>query len=208
MNKPFTIRTLVVPLLLSSVIYISAAKSSMASQSEKAETAEKPVENKQTNTNKTPTTYRYVDENGVTHFTDIPTKGAEQVKVEPLITTEISVPSVPKSLGSKKNKKANRGAYDSLAIIEPSDGALIRNNAGTITLKASVQPGLNPEHKIRFFLDGKPVNATPGSLSVTIEKANYGEHTANFIIVDPEGKPVDSSETIKFHLLNRINRNN
>jgi hypothetical protein len=160
-------------------------------------------------TDETSVIYQYVDENGVTNFTDQPIEGAKAIKGKPLITTNIGAPSSlsnPLSLSSKKEEKTSTN-YNSLNIIEPANDSVVRNNAGVITLRASVEPALKSHHKLRFFLDGKPVNATANSLSVVIDKAEYGEHTASFIIVDKNNSVVDSSETIKFHLLNRINNN-
>ena len=63
--------------------------------------------------------------------------------------------------------------------------------------------GLQKGHTVRFFLDGAIVSS--GGLSASAEGVQFGSHSANFIVVGPNGTQMISSPTIHFQLQNRIN---
>lgn len=150
--------------------------------------------------------YKYTDKNGVVHFTDKPVEGAEEVVIKPLPQLNDKPVSMPKVLVPNNSKrKANEPDYENLHFVQPTNDGVIRNNAGTITLTASVTPTLKKGHSLRFFVDGKPLNAD--GMSASLQGASYGEHQASFVIVDAKGKQIQSSETIQFTLLNQININ-
>lgn len=172
----------------------------------KKEEKEKVVVIKETSKQKSKI-YKYTDSNGIVHYTDDPSKGKE-VKIAPLpVTQDVSIKKLVLPKLKPSSDKQSLKQYDLLSFISPTNGSVIRNNAGSITLSASIEPGLRKEHSLRFFLDGQPVKASLGSLSVTLDNVSYGEHSASFIILDTEGKQFQSSSPIKFHLLNRINKN-
>ena len=157
--------------------------------------------------------YKWVDENGNIHYSDEPHQGAEEIEIKEVPTVkmktpELNLPKIIDPLDAGDKAAVRIDYYQTMALSEPSDDGVIRNNAGVITLTASLNPSLQEGHQIRFFLDGKPVSSDdPKALSATVEKAEFGEHSANFIVLDDKGNQLQASETIRFHLLHMINPN-
>ena len=154
--------------------------------------------------------YRWVDEQGNVHFSDEPQKGAESFEMKEVPATKMQrtqFPEIqlPQSAQQTGGPAATTPVYQSAALSEPLNGSIVRNNAGIITLSASIQPALKPGHSVRFFLDGKLVGKEPGTTSVTVEKVSYEQHKAYFIIVDSGGAQVQISDTVDFQLMHIIN---
>jgi hypothetical protein len=148
--------------------------------------------------------YKWTDENGVIHYSDLPQNGAEEIemKLAPSIKMEKSpVIKIPKL----KNNRATVDAYDSASLSQPLDQGIIRNNTETVTLTADLQPALQDGHSIRFFVDGGLVKAEPGASSVEAKNIGLGQHSANFIVVNASGKQLITSSTVRFQRLNRVN---
>lgn len=160
--------------------------------------------------------YRWVDEHGNTHFSDVPVKGAEAFDMKEVPTTKMQkviLPPPPSSSSTSSNQGAgstsnpsaakSHPGYESLLFSSPENEGVIRNNSGSVPLVASVTPSLGEGHKIQFFLDGNALVAESGT-SVTFNEVEYGDHQAKFVVLDENGNPVAESETIGFTLLNNI----
>jgi hypothetical protein len=151
--------------------------------------------------------YKWVDAQGNVHFSDEPKAGAEEVKVLPVPTTKLSPLKKPKfTYQPDQPKKKDITTYQSLNLSGDITSGVIRNNNATITLNASVKPELDPEHKLRFYLDAKPAAEDTSSNSVTVNSVEYGEHYATVMIVDKRGKTIKSSPIVRFHYLHHANR--
>ncbi len=154
--------------------------------------------------------YKWVDKDGNTHFSDVPHKDAEEIEMKLVPTTKIKkavIKETPLITSLNEDSNLSAGNYKTLTLTEPAEQGVVRNNAGEVTLTASLQPDLHSGHSVRFFIDGKLIKSQPGSLSVVAEKVAYGAHKANFIIVDSQGKHLQSSKSNNFHLLNTLNPN-
>jgi len=155
--------------------------------------------------------YKWVDENGNVHYSDEPHKGAEVLEIKEVPTIKMNTPKIQatglEALDIKEDPDDFQGGYSVARLSEPLDESVVRNNAGAITLTAQLTPSLSESHTIRFFLDGRPVSQDPKALSVTIEKQNYGEHSAYFVVLNRKGKQVLVSKTSHFNLLHIINPN-
>lgn len=155
--------------------------------------------------------YKWVDKNGNTHFTDEPVEGAQEIEMKEVPTTQMKPVSFPQIAPSQleteggKNNSAQSDTYQTLELVEPQNNGVVRNNGGAITFKAVVEPSLNPEHNIRFFIDGQLLKNPNNSLSVSVDQVEFGPHSANIVIVDKQGRQLQVSKNINFQLLHSIN---
>lgn len=150
--------------------------------------------------------YKWTDKQGNIHYSDQPEKGAEEIEMKLAPATKMLPPNYNIPLNQNKSSTTNEtGLYDELGFVSPTNDGVIRNNANTVDLEASVKPQLEAGHSIRFFVDGNLVAAESGSTTAIATEIELGSHSANFIIVDAQGKIIQSSETVHFQLLNRIN---
>ena len=94
--------------------------------------------------------YRWVDDDGVVHYSDRPHEGAEQI-VLPKPNT-ISVPRRPapaRQTGERAEEPASAETfrYTSLEIASPQAEETLWNIEGVLNVSLNVEPGLQPGHR-------------------------------------------------------------
>lgn len=145
--------------------------------------------------------YRWVDANGQAHYSDRPQPGAER------ITIQVSPPASGSAagVGPTDNIQAPDNEppapvfdYQSLTITSPAQDQVLWNIEAQLDVVASVQPGLQPEHVLQFYLDGRMASAEPGSTQTRFSEVFRGEHTLRVEVVDESGKTVVTSPTTRF----------
>jgi hypothetical protein len=131
------------------------------------------------------TVYRWVDENGVVHYSDQPHPNAEKLQVAAPQTYQ----STPVSSAPPQDSGASTAAtgYLSCAIAQPADGQDFAN-IPALGIVVRTNPNLHPGDQIFIMVDGGLVNggsATGSSFSVSpIER---GTHTVQALIRDAGG---------------------
>jgi hypothetical protein len=144
--------------------------------------------------------WRWVDENGVTHFSDRPHPGAEQVELAPAQT--FTAPALPPRRQPAPREAAESASpYSRVAIISPAAGEMFWNIGGQLTVQLGLEPQLISGHELRMFLDGNRVEGVPqGPVQFTIGEVWRGEHTLRAAIFDSGGRELASSEAITFYV--------
>lgn len=153
-------------------------------------------------------TYRWVDENGVIHFSDRPHPGAERIELG-----EVQTFSAPESLpeapppAAETAARADEGvqdagpAYDVFRIVQPQPEETIRNTGGTLDVSLDVSPRVRRGHRVGLYLDGNRVSGVPrAATSFTIDGAVRGAHTLRAVIEDSSGNLVEQSPTVRFYV--------
>jgi len=143
------------------------------------------------------TLYKWVDANGVTHYSDSPVAGAVEVQIQgaqgykaaPKAGYQRVKPNSPPSAPS---------AYTALSVVSPEEGAVFLNNGGEIDCAAAVSPPLAPGHALWFVLDGSRVAAS-GS-SAHLSHVPRGTHTLAAVVTDGAGADVIASAAVTFYV--------
>ena len=152
--------------------------------------------------------FRQVGPDGSVTFSDTSTPGAERVRVEPAQT--VTLPPVPtrateteQSGDGAKKADGSAPAYESFAILEPSNGQGIRANDGSVTVSLSLKPALAPGHKIELVLDGQDDEKvySGSSLTFNLSQLSRGEHTVSARVNDASGKQLIETGTVSFNVL-------
>ncbi len=150
--------------------------------------------------------YKWVDANGVTHYSDTPVDGAKKVDVPaaqsysapPPPRPAVSSSSAPATSAKSTPSEPLNGGYTRIAILRPSPDETFAN-VTNIDLGGEVEPDLLPGHEPWIVLDGKPIaNATS-----VIWKTERGSHTVLLRIEDRSGKVIASLEPVLFHVQQR-----
>ncbi|MCW8879025.1 MAG: DUF4124 domain-containing protein [Kangiellaceae bacterium] len=150
--------------------------------------------------------YRWVDKDGNVHYSDEPRKGAVELKMKEVPTVNMTPPVPLKDIQSPIEEQTQPFAgYTSAHIVSPAADGVIRNNAQTVIVELAIEPALGNGHRIRIFIDGKPIKETNQTSGIKLEKMEFGKHTINFVILDHDGRVIFNSESNSFHLLNFIN---
>lgn len=145
--------------------------------------------------------WRWVDENGVTHFSDRPHPGAERVELAPAQTFTAPALPPPRQAASGEEASEPAPAYTRVAITSPGAGETLWNIGGQLQVQLALEPQLANAHELRLFLDGNPVEGVPqGSVQFSIGEVWRGEHTLRAAIFDAGGRELASSEAITFYV--------
>lgn len=144
--------------------------------------------------------YRSVDEDGNVIFSDQPSPGAEEIKIDKIQTID-APPVKPKPLdtGSEKSRDKNKEAYSKVAILTPTNDESISANDGNISVGVSVSPELQTKngHQVVLFLDGNEV-ARSTSMKLDLTNLDRGTHTLAVAVMDEKGNEIKRSDTISF----------
>ncbi|MDX1508805.1 MAG: DUF4124 domain-containing protein [Woeseiaceae bacterium] len=150
--------------------------------------------------------YRWVDENGVVHYSDRPQEGAEQIILPRANTTTVR-PYNSSRAGSQDGSGADDAAgeqpsqpfrYESLEIASPSAEETLWNIEGTLNVSLNVQPGLQPGHRVRVYFDGEARDVS--GTSFTIDEVWRGVHNIQAEIVDDTGRLMIRSRPNRFYV--------
>lgn len=158
------------------------------------------------------TVYYWVDAQGNSHFTDHPVSGKEMHEMQVQIanppatagapssssTATITTPTDP---GQSSDDSAN--ATYVLSIVSPMNGAIIRDNAGNVSVQIQITPAIplttNMPH-LSLDVDGKLFPCTLTSTSCQVSNLDRGEHQLKAILTNKDGKQFASSDSIKVNL--------
>ncbi len=146
--------------------------------------------------------YRWVDEDGVVHYSDRPREGAEQI-VLPKPNT-VSVPRRPQPSQASAPVEEEPPAeepfrYASLEIAAPAAEETLWNIEGVLNVSLNVQPALQPGHQVRVFFDGGEPQIVDGT-SFQLQEVWRGVHNIQAEILDETGKMMVRSRTNRFYV--------
>jgi Domain of unknown function (DUF4124) len=146
----------------------------------------------------TTTTYRWVDAQGVVHYSDTPQPGAQVIQLPSAQTYR--APAAPAAARSAAAANDPASPYQSCAIAEPAAEASFFAPE-TVPVTVSLAPGLRPGDQLAVTLDGAALNpAAPGGLQYQVPGPDRGAHTVSAIVRDPDGKPVCRSAPVTFYV--------
>jgi hypothetical protein len=146
----------------------------------------------------TATVYKWVDENGVVHYSDQPHENAEKV--------QIAAPQTYKSQPVYNNPQADRNArhgpnvYGSCAVTSPTNDQNFPN-ADSISVSVLVSPAPHDGDQALLLMDGARVPNFPAAGgSVTISSVDRGEHSLQAVVQDSNGKVLCQSAAVTFSI--------
>ena len=146
--------------------------------------------------------WKWTDENGVVHYSDVPIDGAELVNLSKYSRTTGATIARGRSASSSRRDEAEIAApefsYESLSIAAPAAEETLWNIAGTLTVTVSVSPALQSGHQLRAYFDGEM--RTVGGTRFTIDEVYRGVHNLQVEVIDSTGKLMIRSQTNRFYV--------
>lgn len=147
--------------------------------------------------------YRWVDEDGVVHYSDRPREGAERVVLPEANTTAVrryerSSSAAAATSGAEPEKQEQDVKYESLSISSPEAEETLWNIEGVLNVTLDLKPGLKPGHQVRVYFDGKPqlVNGT----SFQLDEVWRGVHNIQAEVLDEAGNLMIRSQPNRFYV--------
>lgn len=145
------------------------------------------------------TIYKWVDEKGVTHYSDQPRPGAETVEVAP--TQTYSAPPAP-SVNTNppaETDTSRQPAYAACEIASPANDEVLMN-VSTVSGSVRLQPQLAPGHTITVELDGSRAAGPMTSGQFTISPVDRGTHSLIAVVQDAYGQTACRTPAVTFHV--------
>jgi hypothetical protein len=142
------------------------------------------------------TVYKWVDQNGVTHYSDQPNPGAEKVQVNAAQSYSANTSAAPRDVVLPA--QTNDGPqYKSCVIASPTNDEVFMN-VSSVSGSLRLDPSLQAGHRVSVALDGKRLDNV--GTSFTLPQIARGTHTLNLVVEDSAGGVVCSSPSVTFHV--------
>jgi len=145
--------------------------------------------------------YTWVDEEGVTHYSDRPQEGAEQVNLSEYSRNtgaQLYRQRPTAEPADDAEEDAGPFKYESLAVASPGAEETLWNIEGVLNVSLALSPGLQSGHRVRVYFDGQPREVS-GS-SIQIEDVYRGVHNIQVEVIDETGKLMIRSQTNRFYV--------
>jgi hypothetical protein len=144
--------------------------------------------------------YRWVDEDGVVHYSDRPREGAEQIVLPaPNVADTRRVPK-PAAGSQEEDESASKPAtgYQSIELVSPKAEETLWNIEGVLNVSVALQPALQPGHQVRAYFDGEM--QTVSGTSFQLQEVWRGVHNIQVEVVDATGKVMIRSQPNRFYV--------
>ena len=143
------------------------------------------------------TTYRWVDAQGVVHYSDTPQPGAQVIQLQSAQTYH-ATPAPPAASKATTITTEPGSPYQSCGIAEPAAEASFFA-PDSVPGSAQLTPGLRAGDQLAVTVDGTELQpVSPGRYQVTAPER--GAHTVNLAIRDAGGKQVCTSSPVTFYI--------
>ncbi|MEI8608652.1 hypothetical protein A1OW_01895 [Enterovibrio norvegicus] len=146
--------------------------------------------------------YRWVDENGVMHFSDAPPDVSVelgiQIDVVPLEkqTTKTNIPT-PDAPPAPPEPEAPAMAT-AVRLVSPSQEATIRSNEGNISIKVDTDLPLGKDQALRLVMDGEK-QSTQSANRWQLNNVDRGAHQLNVQLLQ-NGKVIAATQSVTVFL--------
>ena len=144
--------------------------------------------------------YRWVDENGVVHYSDRPQPGAEQIVLPESSTT--TVRRFPQAADGEDEQEAVEEEqpfrYESIEIASPAPEETLWNIEGVLNVSVALTPALQAGHQVRVYFDGEPRMVT--GTSFQIQEVWRGVHNVQVEVLNAGGELMIRSRTNRFYV--------
>lgn len=142
--------------------------------------------------------YKWTDAAGNVVYSDTPTRGAE---VLDLPTEPAGIAPPPPRQVSVKRPPAGP-LYGALIMASPSEGQLIQDLTGSVSVSLAVEPPLRVSQgdAIRLRLDGQPLDTRYTGNDIAIPGVPRGTHTLQAEVVNPAGNVLIATGSVTFHV--------
>jgi hypothetical protein len=146
--------------------------------------------------------YKWIDADGVVHFSDQPVPGAEKIITAGGSSHGSANQPTPDGAQAEPPKRPSRPRALEVSITSPAPGQTI-SGAEVLAARLSVQPEIEPDHplSISWTLNGAPVTQAEGSVSFTLPDLPRGVYTLAATVTDPDTGESKSAEPVTFNVL-------
>lgn len=146
--------------------------------------------------------YKWVDEDGVVHYSDRPREGAEEIELSQYsrrtgvrIYTPTARPSEPEAPPAEE---AGEVRYENLSISAPAAEETLWNIEGVLNVTLALSPALQEGHRVRVYYDGTP--RLVSGMSFQLDEVWRGVHNLQAEVIDETGRMLIRSKPNRFYV--------
>lgn len=144
--------------------------------------------------------YKWVDENGVVHYSDQPHPNAEKIHVQAIQTYKPTGPDTQASGPGATPAAAAGAAYRGCAVVQPEDGQDFAN-VPSLGIVVQTDPSLHPGDQIFVTLDGQGLNdGKPTGPQFNLSPVERGMHTLQAQVRSSDGTVLCQTPGITFNV--------
>jgi hypothetical protein len=145
--------------------------------------------------------YKWVDADGVVHFSDQPSPGAEKIYTSsPSTAAAASAPgSAAGSRQAPKSAAAGGLGFSEFSIASPVNDQTFFGD-DVIAVHLNLEPGLKPTQSITWHLNGKQLESPPDATSFPLPHLDRGAYTLAATITDQETSESQGSNSVTFYV--------
>jgi hypothetical protein len=144
--------------------------------------------------------YKWVDKNGVVHYSSTPpTDNAQPAKLPPLQTYKGgTTPNLNKF--DKPTLKGGPVQAAQIEVVTPAHDETFRGGERVVPVAVLVTPQLMPGQQLVYLLDGSPASPPTSDTSFALTGVDRGTHTVTVSLVDAAGETLATSPGVTFHM--------
>lgn len=143
--------------------------------------------------------WKWVDAQGVTHYSDRPVPGAERVDIK--TQSSYSTPPATPTPAAPASSQPPSPLYREIEVWRPSQDEAIINTGGVVPVRVRLDPQLRPRHTLAIYLDGRRVDDAAGTDgSFELSEVPRGTHSIVAAVVDERGNILQQSPAVIFHM--------
>jgi len=145
------------------------------------------------------TVYKWVDDNGVIHYSDQPHPNAQKLQVQGVQTYSSSAASV-RAPAESESGSAPANPYKGCAIAQPLDQQNLPN-AQSVFIRVAADPVPRGADRIYLTMDGQGLNGGQATgLSFNVTPIDRGAHTVSAQIRGPDGTILCQTPNVTFYV--------
>ena len=144
--------------------------------------------------------WRWVDDNGVVHYSDRPWPGAEKIELRGAQTYRAPAIAPQSAAEPAAADEDAASRYTGFRIASPEEGETLWNIGAQLPVRLELEPALAPGHRIRVYLDGELREAGLRVTQTTLSEVYRGEHRLRATVVDDQGQELASTAPITFYV--------
>jgi hypothetical protein len=149
------------------------------------------------------TVYKWVDADGVTHYTDQPHPGAQKIQLQGAQTySAAAAQRGPSAAAAQAPRRTTTSApvYSTCELTRPTNDEVFVN-ASSVPASVHVDPGLRSGDRVTVMLDGAPLPVnTPLDTEFVLSSVVRGTHALTTKVEDATGAVVCQSASVIFHV--------
>jgi hypothetical protein len=148
------------------------------------------------------TVWKWVDERGVTHYSDRPVPGATKLELNigrRASDTDNATPSASSTF-DRPDSTAAGPTYRNFEIWKPADGESLINTGGAVSVNVRIDPPLQPGHGLSLYLDGRLVGDGSNATEYSLTEVPRGVHSVMAVVTDRRGQRLQETAPVRFNV--------